>query len=1730
MGEYDASTRLAIDKKRKEEQGKRIGKLGGEDKLLAQDLVGASAARGAHITQTAAQFYGTSEALSKWFKARRLTEAFVPQAYRESFWYIIDKLNQFPFSWGWHCRTVRTLDRGPSARQAFSLLTAYENLGFCGVPVEDYLLRRMDEEKLDYIGHNWNFDNGFSYIYAAEIDRGNKKVIDALKELILSENNTAYLDRTMMLGIVRSDNGELHKLLGDLLLAARLQEGLRQSICETMDQGTKEAFLTLLKVIQDHDLIRYSSVKRAVSTWIGIFDENHVDRVNGKILDLMGRCLRDRAFCMEQFTANDSIAISVGLWALGFEEANQAVEVMLRLIDCGTKNQRLTCAYYNQTLFDDRIRSRAAKKVILEYGDDLELAAAFLPALSYPLGGWVRDMAGKIEKADKEAGSPKVERPAVTDYYKDRQEALDLYGRFTAIYEKLPKKGLVFDPCIFPWYRVELTQAKVIEHLAFLAYVLGDEEKVTRAAALLGEMSGHYGRSDYLTLLLRDPANRAQRELLIGYMGLTQENASAKAISLVKRMDLNRDDYRLMEDMLRFKRSGLRRELLKFLMGQDDEGLKACLKRLLEDKREEKRSAGLDILLRLSKDETRAVLFTSAKTMALSVKDPTDKEKVLLKEILGEEKDPAADDMGFGLYDYDSQERPKAVKIQTDAIKRCIPLPEKAIIEKIKKLDRLIGQHKDVEYVSAIGETRLVGDTFWRLKDRPAEYRLENYPLEKELRAFYEEEIGDYGVFIEMEARMLLGNSQSYETGGSFYRAVMGKMPFKPEPYTVEYQKQLNEIRLIYRMEFMDRKLLLEAGIAAMVMLTPLLDQKTMMITYPYKDWRGNISDAQICISGLRFFDRFFEGLQYWETDEEFQRAFFGAWGLELACREDRERSQFESGGRDHMRWGAPNMTAMVPYWFFKAYDMGLVGKDILYKAVMNYFHRRTVLEAICSLVKGEYKKPWNRRVWNQFFGNDLAERILEQGEAAAGPDTWCGKLARQLYEAIIPVLVDMELRRGEGETRVSFDMAGISYIRGIPWLIRILMALGKDPLSRDVYYYWSYGRDQSKRGVLSQLLKACYPAQGDDGKALGEALKGTSIKADRLVEVAMYAPQWIDIIERYLGWAGLKSGCYYFMAHMNEKFDDQKKAVIARYTPLSDEELQDGAFDIDWFRECYGLLGEKNFGSLYKAAKYICDGQKHSRARKYADAATGKVNLEALRAEIGAKRNKDLVMSYGLAPFGPDMESDLLERYQFIQNFAKEAKQFGAQRRASETKAAQIALVNLSVHAGFADVTRLTLRMESRLAGEFMSYMQWHQTDDVELCLQISREGKSEILCRKNGKLLKSVPSRLGKDPYVTKVKDAHRKLKDQHGRAKKLMEESMESGAWFTAAETAALMENPVVGAVLGPLVFVCGDFMGFIQAEPGNVSAAGVLDDAAGPGGGRFLPGQDDAADAVTLISWDGAVRTLDGDEKIRIAHPLDMYRAGVWHQYQNYLFAHQIRQPFKQVFRELYVKLPEEMGQRYSRMFAGNQIQPQKTVGCLKGRRWVADYEEGLQKVYYKENIVARIYALADWFSPSDVEAPTLEWVEFSDRKSYEVLTIEKVPDLIYSEVMRDVDLAVSVAHAGGVDPETSHSTIQMRRAIAEFNLPLFGLTNVTLTDSHALIDGARGSYTVHLGSGVVHQKGGAMLHILPVHSQKRGKLFLPFVDEDPKTAEIMSKIVMLAEDKKIKDPSILDQIV
>ena len=535
--------------------------------------------------------------------------------------------------------------------------------------------------------------------------------------------------------------------------------------------------------------------------------------------------------------------------------------------------------------------------------------------------------------------------------------------------------------------------------------------------------------------------------------------------------------------------------------------------------------------------------------------------------------------------------------------------------------------------------------------------------------------------------------------------------------------------------------------------------------------------------------------------------------------------------------------------------------------------------------------------------------------------------------------------------------------------------------------------------------------------------------------------------------------------------------------------------------------------------------------------------------AEIEAKRNKDLLMAVGILPI--ENEEQIKDRYMFLQKFKKESRQFGAQRRASEAAAVSTAMRNMAINAGYQDVTRLTLRMESLVVQGMREYFQPHEVEEVTVWLEMEDGGKCTVICEKNGKQLKSVPAKIKKDEYVLALMDAKKQMAEQSRRTKAMLEDAMESQEEYTWAEIRGMLENPVIYDMVAALVFKVAEPDG-VKAELDNaadsiMSGANELDDsknvvlgfATEDGFNTFVAtsiGDADIADTVSKSTENNSSKktglnlmNLSDDTKLTVAHPFHMYMAGKWHDIQKYVFDNKIVQPFKQVFRELYVKTEEEMNMEHSLRYAGNQIQPKKTLGCLRSRHWVADIEDGLQKVYYKENIVAQIYALADWFSPADIESPTLEWVVFSDRKTGKNMRIKDIPDIIFSEVMRDVDMAVSVAHAGGVDPETSHSTVEMRKAIAEFTMPLFRLTNVTFTKNHAVIEGKRANYTVHLGSGVVHQEAGPMINVLPVHSQRRGRIFLPFVDDDPKTSEVLTKILFFAEDNKIKDPYILGQI-
>ncbi|MCI9374101.1 MAG: DUF4132 domain-containing protein [Lachnospiraceae bacterium] len=1644
---------------------------------------------------------------------RNLVDVCVMKSKQDEFYYALDEMNAYQMTAGWYRRSLRSGSYAPFAEQSLRLLRAYAQLELYGGDLADVLTGNVAPELYDH-ARNEHFT--YAGILAAQIDRGDEKTINAVKDILFGENNTAMMSHELILGIVRSKSHPLHEDLGRFLLAARLQEGARQAVCETMDAGRPEAFLHLFSVIEENNLIRYSSIKRAVSTWIGIFNENSVDRISDKLLRLMGQCLRDEAFVKEQLATNDAVAISCALWAKGFYNAEDAVQTVLTLIREGTKQQKMTASYFCLSIQDTKLQMRSAKEVIRSYSDDLELIACFMPGFMSAAGSRFYELI-KDEKSNYYAVRDyKVKEPkllASEEYFQNDEEAELFYGILKEIIGRIPKKGLTFSPCIFPWHQVTMNQSDIAVRLCLIAWMLQKEsllDEVCEMIPLIGQGEGYsyYGasRAAVARVLLYRPKSEARKKVLFDLLHNAEESTNQSAHALVEDMELSNEDYREIEQNLKYKKG--RAQTLALLRKQSNQNLTACIERLLEDKSEECHMGALDLALQLKKDDEKSFSEVLPKLRAFS--NPTGKEQVLLEELIGTESE--AQDIlntpGFGLYDVKRDWVLPPVSVDEQEASKLFVCGEDACIRVLRKLDALIHDNRERSYTTVWNEENLLGNRLIHCRWGNGSMKpLESYPFQELWEEFYAKEVKTPQLLTETQLYCrCLQQRNFYEQNIKLYQTVFGNGLFKKPPFSnlsvaLAYNDQVCTILSALFNQYVPHSFLAHFGLCGMAKLLTVLNGSNDLFTVREKRWNGETLVYTKRTVELPVFTNMCQWLSFVEKDnqEDWESAFTLRFRLQqhYAKQETREKQQryvYSNNNGNYL-----NLSDYV-----QCYIRGIWDKDLFYKAVFAFTGIGSLLEPV-SVVEQKGAVPSRKacvRGLNAFFG----QGVIRPVDGKYRFDTIGAEMpemifAHELYRETLPVVLKVELKRGEQPTPFSADIKNIQVIYGIDYMIQILTALGKDPLQRGYGYYSS---NTDRKPVLSHLLKVSMPGPDETAEDLKKALKGTDITKKRLIELAMYAQQWIPMLEEYFNMPGFASTCYYFMAHTSERLDDQATSTIAKYTPLSPEELMDGAFDIHWFSEAYHKLGVKNFKLLYDAAKYSSTGAAHARARKYADAALGNTNKEFLKAEINAKRNKDLLMSIGLLPLPAEKnerETELLDRYQFIQKYKKESRQFGAQRRASEGRASEIALNNLSVNAGFTDVTRLVLRMEGKLTELSSEYFDWQTVDEIELMICVDENGKSSLSCRKDGRLLKSVPARYKKNETVLQLQDMVKQLKEQYSRTKQMMEQAMEDKTAFEVWEFLELYQNPVARPITETLVVRTTE-----EPNPkiGFLTKEGILDAS-------------------------GALHPVSTDEKLFIAHPFDLYQSGHWHEYQKQLFEKQIKQPFKQVFRELYVKLEEELEKEESMLFSGNQIQPVKTVGALRSRRWVADYDDGLQKIYYKENIVARIYAMADWFSPSDTEAPTLEYVVFSDRKSGKPLPIKDIPDIIYSEVMRDVDLAVSVAHAGGVDPETSHSTIEMRQAIVACSLSLFRTKNVRLEGSHAIIDGKLGQYTVHLGSGVVHQIGNSMLFVVPVHSQHRGRIFLPFVDDDPKTAEIMSKILLFAEDGKIKDPNILRQI-
>jgi hypothetical protein len=144
--------------------------------------------------------------------------------------------------------------------------------------------------------------------------------------------------------------------------------------------------------------------------------------------------------------------------------------------------------------------------------------------------------------------------------------------------------------------------------------------------------------------------------------------------------------------------------------------------------------------------------------------------------------------------------------------------------------------------------------------------------------------------------------------------------------------------------------------------------------------------------------------------------------------------------------------------------------------------------------------------------------------------------------------------------------------------LLQLVAALGKDTFARGYSYYGQTNRSN----VFSHLIRATYPGATDTPDAFARAARAANISDKRLIETAVYAPQWARHVERALGWEGFAEAVWWLHAHTKDnswsveaEIKEAWAAEIADKTPLSADDLTEGAVDVSWFQRVYAALGD---------------------------------------------------------------------------------------------------------------------------------------------------------------------------------------------------------------------------------------------------------------------------------------------------------------------------------------------------------------------------------------------------------------------------------------------------------------------------------------------------------------------------------------------------------------------------
>ena len=1447
-------------------------------------------------------------------------------------------------------------------------------------------------------------DIDLSPVIATELLQENQEVIQYCQDVLTSENNTAVLTRDVIKAIEQSHNQELQDLLTQVFLAAKLQEGLRQSVIETVDEGNLDYFKRIIDVIKENNLLRYSSVQRGVLTWIGIGYETVEERNIRFIFDCIYDYIHHEDHRQAGLFEENPLNIYIALYCLGIQDVDQAIKEAVELLKSEKRHIVASALVYLK--LTNHFPFQQYKYFLELYQDDEWIMALYLSECS-------RYDFTKIKMS-----------------FEDNRYFFEHIIHFVSHM----KSQSTYTGKGFEWFQLSLYKSTLVHKLYEMIQNDPSQDMIEQILPYVGSQLYLKALETFMKKYFPKVSTEKKKSFMLKEIISNNKTLSDCITSEYQKMNLTSKDIQQLETRLKTKKDYARANIIQVISKQ-------------------KKDDVINSYQRLSSSSTKTIKQSA---MELQQKVPQYFEQVSLPKVeIKGRKDGYGLYTPYTIYELPYQSRLKFIKkglfnkttvVDTSFLQ---VWTKQQILDYIALWNKRIQEHEKDEY-KAYGVYYQVGERIISPLDY-SKHSLDALPLSEVWRHYFEEDQLSLDVVFQLMFSTRI-------VGIHFNQIMTSQVDFitlsQNDIKQFEYYKHYCNIILYYSYELADNHFRDKAA-----MLLEIYNHMAKSKTYKYKNYM-NVAETH-ALSSTDFFNFTISLLRLAEANDDEFCEYFPVLYESYVIYNIKMKKSIE------------NKLTISPFILSRAVALNMLPKEALIEGIMDkhvdvdskyYAQRRHMLfEAYRDAYfkgRGIYGKPTL----------ELPEHNQKSYQCL-----------RETLDLITDQLLSMEVHRLNEETEVTGDVQYLEVVRGVKYLIMALHVLDDENMTRS-----QYGRDRTT--IFGNVIRHCYPVETDTPQILEK--EGFSEK--RLVEVAMMAPQWIDMINEVLKWDGFKEACYYFIAHMKQYNYDQKKAEIVKYTDIDPQDLNDGAFDMEWCQSIYQALGEKRMKIIYQSAKFLCDNSFHTRARKYADACLGKETKETYLTQAKEKRNKDALNAYCVCPLENDQ--DLLERYLYVQQFLKESKKFGSQRQASEKRCCEVALMNLARNSRFKTVTRLSWMMESEMVSQYSHYLEPQTIEDMEVWIEIDDQGKNEIKVKRNNKKLKSIPAKFKKNDDILKIKEVHNIWNEQYRRSKKMLEQAMEERIVFSKEEINTIAKNPIVSPMLYKLVLCTHQHFGFYEE-------------------GRLR----------------GIDKTVDFDDAIKIAHPYDLYQNQCWHDYQKEIFNLKIIQPFKQVFRELYTKLDDELEKSQTRRYTGYQIQPKKAAGTLKTRRWNVSYENGLERVYHKENLIVNLYAEADWFSPSDIEAPSIDYVSFTSRKDNQPVLIQDIDDVVFSETMRDIDLAVSTAYVGGVDPVTSFSTMELRRTIIEYTCQLMKLDNVKVKDHFANIQGKHNDYSVHLGSGVIHQRGGSMIHMIPVYSGKRGKIYLPFLDEDPMTAQILTKVIMLAEDTKIKDPSILQQI-